>query len=112
MTKAAYTFSKEEFDAIHQAIARLRAGIMSVAFGMVGGAALFMATIWLVLRGPAEGQTVVGSNLRLLRFYFPGYDVTVLGSFIGLFYGALTGAAMGWVIAIVYNTIADRRQKD
>jgi hypothetical protein len=111
VAKAANTFSKEEFDAIHQAIARLRASIMSVVFGVVGGAALFLATIWLVVRGPAEG-TVVGSNLRLLHFYFPGYDVTVLGSFIGLFYGALTGAAMGWVIAIVYNTIADRRQND
>jgi hypothetical protein len=105
------SFSSEELDTIHGAIARLRADVMSVVFGLAAGTALFMATIWLVLRGPAEGQTAVGSHLGLLRYYFPGYQVTVLGSFIGFLYGALVGALIGWIIAFVYNTLANKRQK-
>ena len=83
---------------------------MSVVFGMIGGTLFFLATIWLVLRGPTGGQTTVGPHLGLLNNYFPGYEVTVLGSFIGLFYGALTGAVVGWIIAFVYNAVADKRQ--
>ena len=73
---------------------------------------LFLVTIWLVLRGPAPGQTRVGPTLGLLRYYFPGYEVSVLGSFIGFFYGALAGALIGWVIAVVYNSVAGYRQGD
>ena len=46
--------------AIQHAIVRLRAAVMSVVFGLAGGALLFFVTIWLVLRGPAPGQTRVG----------------------------------------------------
>ena len=53
---------------------------------------VFFVTIWLVLRGPRPSQTRVGPTLGLLRYYFPGYEVSVLGSFIGFFYGALAGA--------------------
>lgn len=110
MTKIRQTFSPEEFDAIQHAIARLRADTMSVVFGIAGGIALFLATIWLVLRGPAEGQSGVGTHLALLNNYFPGYNVSVFGSFIGFFYGALTGALVGWMIAFVYNMIANRKK--
>ena len=106
------TSPKEELDVIHHAIARLRADVMSLVFAMIGGIVLFLATIWLVLRGPAEGQTTVGPHLGLLRHYFPGYEVTVLGSFIGFFYGALTGAVLGWIVAFVYNMVADKRRGD
>ena len=73
---------------------------------------VFLVTIWLVLRGPAPGQTRVGPTLGLLRYYFPGYEVSVLGSFIGFFYGALAGALIGWVIAVVYNSVAGYRLGD
>jgi len=105
-----YEFSPEQLRAIDYAIARLRAAVMSVVFGLSGGTLLFILTIWLVLRGPAPGHTEVGPTLGLLRNYFPGYEVTVLGSFIGFFYGALTGGLVGWLIAFIYNAIADKRQ--
>ena len=103
-------FSVEELRSIRHAIARLRADVMAVVFGLVGGTSLFAVTIWLVLRGPAPGQQKVGAHLGLLNNYFPGYEVTVLGSFIGFFYGALVGALLGWTVAFIYNLVADKRR--
>jgi hypothetical protein len=108
MTKTKETFSTTELKVIHSAIARLRADVMSLVFGITGGALLFLVTIWLVVQGPTFGQAI-GPHLVLLNHYFPGYEVTVLGSFIGFFYGAVTGAAIGWIIAFVYNTVAEKR---
>ena len=101
--------SAEELRSISHAIARLRASVMSIVFGLLAGTALFVATLWLVLRGPAPGSTEVGPTLGLLNNYFPGYEVSVLGSLIGFFYGALSGALVGWVIAFVYNVVVDKR---
>jgi len=86
-------------------IARLRAGIVAIVTGMVGGCALFAATLWLVIKG---GPTV-GQHLGLLRAYYPGYSVTWAGSFVGFFYGALTGAVLGWCVAWLYNILASWR---
>jgi hypothetical protein len=101
-----------EWELIHGAIARLRASIMAVTFGLCGGAGLFFMTIFLVLRGGpiVNGEEVIGPRLGLLGNYFPGYEVTVGGSFIGLFYGALTGGILGWLLAWLYNFIAGKRQ--
>ncbi len=91
--------------ALARAIARLRAGVMAAVFGLTGGTGLWLATAWLVIRG---GQNV-GQHLSLLRFYFPGYTVTWGGAFVGFFYGALTGAIAGFLLAWIYNRLADWR---
>lgn len=96
-----------ERELLAAAVARLRAGVMAVVFGMVGGAGLFLATVWLLVRG----GTNVGKHLSLLGHYFPGYAVTWPGSFLGLFYGALTGAVVGWLVAWVYNRVAARHDR-
>jgi len=51
------------------------------------------------------GGPVVGPTLGLLGQYFPGYSVTVLGSVIGLFYGSISGFAVGWLFAALRNAI-------
>ena len=94
-----------EEELIHKAVARLRANIMAVVFGMLGGTGLFVATIWLLVRG---GQQV-GLHLNLLGNYFPGYQVTWGGSVLGFVYGALAGAAIGWSVAWIYNRVVDLR---
>ena len=94
-----------ERELIRAAIVRLRARTMALVFGMVGGASLLVATLWLVVRG---GPTV-GPHLGLLANYFPGYEVTWTGGLVGFCYGALTGAVIGWSIASIYNTLAERR---
>ena len=90
---------------VTRTIARLRATIVAVVTAMVGGFGLFAATLWLVIKG---GPTV-GPTLGLLRAYYPGYSVTLAGSFVGFAYGALTGAVLGWCVAWLYNVLASWR---
>lgn len=96
---------REERLLIARTVARLRAGIVAVVTGMIGGTALFAATLWLVVKG---GENV-GQHLGLLRAYYPGYSVTWAGSFVGFLYGALTGAVFGWCVAWLYNVLAALR---
>ena len=46
---------------------------------------------------------MVGPHLALLSQYFPGYSVTIGGSFLGLGYGFAAGFGAGWVFALVRN---------
>ncbi len=86
---------------------RLNAMIHGVVFGLIFGLVIFIATIWLVVKG----GPVVGPNLSLLGQFFIGYRVTVLGSFIGFAYGFVLGFAIGFSIATVYNWIVDLRER-
>ncbi len=83
------------------ALARLNARAWGIAIGLLLGGGLFLATIVLVL----EGGPDVGRHLGLLRAYFPGYTVSVLGSLIGFVYGFVLGYAIGRVIGSVYNRL-------
>lgn len=91
---------------IRAAVARLRAGILALVCGLLAGTGLFVATVWLVLRG---GETV-GPHLGLLRYYMPGYSVTWPGALLGFFYGVLFGAVVGGLTGWIYNRVADLRQ--
>ena len=99
------TRQDDEWELLQKAIARLRASVMAVVFGLVGGTGLFVATVWLVVRGGAD----VGLHLGLLSNYIPGYTVTWTGSLIGFAYGVVIGAVIGGSIAWLYNRIVDRR---
>jgi hypothetical protein len=83
------------------AVARVDPVALGAAVGVVGGLAVFMATLALVLRG---GEPI-GPNLELLAQYFIGYTVTPLGSVVGLLYGAAAGFGVGWLTAALRNSI-------
>ena len=91
--------NKTEKEALHIALLRLNARAWGVAFGLLSGGGLFAATNFLVLKGGDN----VGSHLSLLAVYFPGYRVTILGSFIGFIYAFVLGYATGRLIGAVYN---------
>ena len=80
----------------------LNANLCGIVTGMLSGVGLFLATNWLVLKGGIQ----VGKHLSLLSQYFPGYRVTFAGSLIGFFYAFLSGFAIGYLIARMYNWIA------
>lgn len=84
---------------ISSAVAKIQGGVLAVVFGLIGGLGLFIMTVWLLL----EGGSQVGLHLELLSNYFIGYSVTWPGSFVGFFYGALTGGVLGWTIGFIYN---------
>jgi hypothetical protein len=95
------TTVQEESRELHTTLARLNARAWGIAMGLLLGGVLFLATIILIMRGGPN----VGQHLALLRAYFPGYSVTVPGSFIGFIYGFVLGYALGRVIGMVYNRV-------
>ena len=94
-----------EWALISHAVARLRASVMALVFGLTSGTGLFVATAWLVIRGGMN----VGQTLGLLRHYLPGYSVSWPGAFIGFLYAAVIGGVVGWLVAFIYNQIVARR---
>lgn len=85
--------------ALERAILRLNARAWGIAVGLLLGGGLFLATNFLVIKGGAT----VGQHLGLLRFFFPGYSVTFVGSLIGFVYAFVVGYAMGRLVGSVYN---------
>jgi hypothetical protein len=97
----------DEDEALLTAVRRINGKILGLTLGAVLGLVLFVATIWLVLKG----GPVVGPHLSLLGQFYPGYRVTVGGSFLGLFYGFLTGWVAGWLVGAVYNAVLGARMR-
>jgi len=74
---------------------------LGLSVGMAAGLLLFLATLWLVLKG----GVVVGPRLRLLNQYFPWYSVTASGSVLGFAYGFAAGFVGGWGFAFLRNVV-------
>jgi len=105
---------KTEEEKLLQAVALLNAKVLGLILGIIFGLVIFIATNWLVLKGPQpglSGQYVMGPHLQLLGQFFIGYKVSFLGSIIGFIYGfaagTISGALMGWI----YNRIVLLRQR-
>lgn len=86
---------------------RLNGTIIGITFGLLLGFGIFIATNVLVLKG---GE-VVGPHLSLLGQFFIGYQVTFMGSILGLIYGFLLGLVVGYIIAALYNFMAELRER-
>ncbi len=86
-------------------LVRVNAMMLGLATGVVAGLALFVATLWLVLKGGPNP----GPHLALLGQYFVGYTVTGLGCFVGFAYAFVCGWLLGYVGAWLYNCVADLR---
>jgi hypothetical protein len=99
------TPSDEIEPALAVRILRLEALVQGVAWGLVAGLALFLATNFLVLKG----GRVVGPHLSLLRQFFIGYEVTFVGSLIGFAYAFACGFVAGYFVSLVYNRVVRRR---
>jgi protoporphyrinogen oxidase len=75
---------------------------MGTAVGALAAAVLFCASLFLVLKGGPR----VGHNLRLLAQYLPGYEASLRGALLGIFYGLAGGFAIGWTLAVTRNAAA------
>jgi hypothetical protein len=94
----------QEERAIEKVLVRMNEQGWGIAIGLLLGGGLFLATIVLVIKG----GDVVGPHLSLLGIYFPGYTVSVLGSFIGFVYAFVLGYAIGRTIGTIYNKLIAR----
>ena len=88
-------------DPLLREVVRLNSWMMGIVAGMLGGLLIFVATLWLVIKGGLK----VGEHLSLLSQFFPGYRVTLFGSFIGLGYGFISGFVIGFIVGRLYNYI-------
>lgn len=88
---------------LQAALVRLNARAWGIATGLLLGGGLFLATIFLVIKG---GENV-GQHLQLLRVFLPGYSVSVLGSFVGFVYLFVLGYILGRFIGVVYNKMVE-----
>ena len=91
----------EEQEVVEKTIAKIHEQGWGIAFGLVLALGLIAATNLLVIRG----GSVVGPHLALLRWYFPGYSVTFVGSLIGSVYAFVVGYGFGRVVATIYNRL-------
>jgi hypothetical protein len=82
--------------------AKMDAVALTIAFGVLGSLVLFLATAVLLLQ-PTPDNYPVGPHLSALADYLPGYSVSWPGSFVGLVYGFLAGAAAGFFSAVYWN---------
>lgn len=95
---------QEEFQQIRKSLVRFSEQGWGLAFGSLAAVGLFVATMWLVIRGGVN----VGEHLNLLGIYLPGYSVSVGGAFIGFVYAFVIGYGAGRTIATVYNRVLPR----
>lgn len=86
---------------------RLNGVILGLALGLVFGLGVFIATIILLIKGGGQ----VAPHLALLGQFFIGYQVTFGGSLIGFLHGLFFGFIVGYVIASLYNWMANFREK-
>jgi hypothetical protein len=88
-------------DPLLREVVRLNSWMMGIVAGLLGGLVIFVATLWLVIKGGLR----VGEHLSLLSQFFPGYRVTFFGSFIGLAYGFVCGFLIGFIVGRLYNYV-------
>ena len=79
---------------------RLDVKALALTSGILWGAAVFLATLWLIVFG------FHGELMRHLDHFYFGYDVSVPGAFIGLAWGFVDGLVCGAVFAWLYNRLA------
>lgn len=74
----------------------------AIACGVWWGLGLFALTWWLILAHGATAETTLIGRLYL------GYNVSPVGSLIGLGWGVVDGALGGAVLAWLYDRLATR----
>ena len=85
---------------------KLNVRAFAVAAAIWWGGAVFLLTWWLILMEGASGQATA-----LARIYI-GYEISPLGSVIGLSWGFVDGLIAAGIFAWLYNVIAARLSSD
>jgi protoporphyrinogen oxidase len=84
---------------LSSSLARIDKLAFATASGSVSGLIIFIATIFLIIKG----DDVVEPYLQLLNQYFFGYTVTLKGAFVGIAHSFSWGFLFGWLFAYLRN---------
>lgn len=87
---------------VKAAFARLDVLALAIAVGALFGLVVWLATVYLLLKGAPPGGHV-GPHLGLLAHYLPLYSVTWTGSFFGLAGSFVIGFCIGGALAIAWD---------
>ena len=72
----------------------------ALACGITWGVVIFLVTWWVIVRfGSSGAKTVLG-------VIYPGYNISPLGSVIGLLWGFADGLIIGAALAWLYNKLS------
>ena len=81
---------------------KLNVKALALSSGIIWGLGLFVLTWWIIaFEGQTGEQTIIGMVYR-------GYNISAMGSFIGLIWGFLDGLIGGLVFAWLYNCFASK----
>lgn len=86
---------------LSRSFARIDKFAFATACGTLAGLLLFIATLWLAIKG---GENM-GQHIQLVRQYFAGYSVSVKGAFVAFPYAFFCGFIFGWVTAYLRSII-------
>ncbi len=87
--------------ALETVFQRLDSVALGGAFGILGGALVFLLTVVQLIFGTG-GES---PPLDLLGQYLPGFRVSAAGAALGLFYGGVVGFVLGWSAATMRNIV-------
>lgn len=85
---------------------RLNVKAVALAFGLIWGFGLLVLTWWVIL---FEGST---GDLMAIGHVYRGYNISPLGSVLGLIWGFFDGLIGGAIFAWLYNLIAGHYRKE
>lgn len=79
---------------------KLNVKAVALSSGIIWGLGLFFLTWWIIaFEGQTGEQTFIGMLYR-------GYNISAMGSFVGLIWGFADGLIGGFIFAWLYNRIA------
>ena len=81
---------------------RLNVKAFGLSCGIIWGLGLFLITWWIMAFDGATGETA------LIGRVYRGYNISPLGSIVGLIWAAVDGFIGGVIFAWLYNLIAAR----
>ena len=85
---------------LSQAFAKIDSVALGTGVGTFCGLSVWIGTVFLLIKGGHP----IGPNLSLLGQFFPAYNVTWMGSLVGLAYGFGSGYVFGFSFACARNT--------
>lgn len=80
---------------------RLKPLALGITAGILWGGCIFLTTLLSHYSG--YGQTFLEF---LPQSIYPGYSITLVGSFVGLLYGFVDGFVCGLIFGWLYNKVA------